>query len=393
MAIVACSIPAFAIALLARNDPALWERPLALLDAEERVLAATLPAKRAGVSTGQTARQAHVACPELSLQATDFPAVQGEFEAVLTLLDAYSEAVEPAGLGHAYLTAGDSRAETALPFCQDIGQRLRRELALTAALGCDQGKFTANAAAHSARPGAVRVVLGEAEIPFLRPLPLSLLPLAVDHQRLLGYLGIRTLGQFADLPASAVFQQFGPAGRLAQSWARGQDNRPVLPRQKRLTCARSIDFDPPLERIPPLLTAAEHLLTPLLADLQDQLQAVQALQATCHLADGQERRDSWRLTAPTTDSRRLLALLATAWQAKPWKQALAGLTLTLSEIQEALAQQLLLFPGEGAPADLLAEVLTQMRVRYGPGRFLRAAVPDALHLRVEQRASWQEYAA
>jgi hypothetical protein len=35
------------------------------------------------------------------------------------------------------------------------------------------------------------------------------------------------LGQYAALPPSAVLQQFGKAGRLAQRFAQGKDDRPV----------------------------------------------------------------------------------------------------------------------------------------------------------------------
>ena len=395
MPILSCTIPTFPLALLARGEPDVWKRPLAALDPEERVLCATPPAQAAGVRSGQTARQARVACPELQLHAVDLPQARSEFEALLCLLDEYSDAVEPAALGRAYLAAPDLNERTAAPFCQELGRAIRREFgpALQPAIGCDQGKFTAGAAAQHTRPGAVRVVLGAAEQPFLRPLPVRLLPLTAGQHRFLDYLGIHTLGQFAALPTTAVFQQWGAPGRLAQQWAQGQDNRPVIPRRKRPTYTRSLAFDPPLETLPPLLAGTERLLAPILAGLRDRLQAAQALRATLQWADGGEQIDDRRLAAPTTDGKRLLALLAADWQAVPWTQPLAGLTLTLSEIQEAPGDQFLLFPGAGAPADLLAEALAPLQLRYGPGRFLRAEVPDALGLRVEQRARWQEYAA
>ncbi len=393
--IVSCTIPAFPLSLLARGEPGVWQRPLAALDTEERVLCATPPAQAAGVRAGQTARQARVACPELHMHAVDLPQARSEFEALLCLFDDYADAVEPAALGRAYLAAPDLDERTAAPFCQELGRAVRRGFgpALQPAIGCDQGKFTAGAAAQRTRPGAVRVVLGAAEQPFLRPLPVSLLPLTDDQQRFLGYLGIHTLGQFAALPATAVFQQWGAPGRLAQRWAQGQDDRPVIPRQKRPTYTRSLAFDPPLETLAPLLAGAERLLAPVLTRLRDHLQAAQALRATLQWVDGSQQVDDRRLPAPTTDARRLLAPLAAGWQAAAWTQPVAGLVLTLGEVQEAPGDQFTLFPGAGAPSDLLAAALAPLQLRYGPGCFLRAEVPDALGLRVEQRARWQEYEA
>ncbi len=401
MAVIACTIPAFPVALLARDDPKLWARPLAVLDVEERVLALTQPALAAGVRPGQSTRQARTLCPDLLLHSADLTALQAAHEGMLSLLDDYTSALEPFGWGSAYLTAGDETAASAVPYCQEIGRRVRGEMALAAAIGCDTGKFTAQAAAAYTRTGAVRVVLAEAEQPFLRPLPVRLLPLGAEQQQLLSYLGIQTLGQLADLPPAAVFRQFGPAGRLAQQWARGQDNRPVIPRHKRPVYTRSQTFDPPLELLPPLLAAAGRLLAPMLAALQDRLQAAQTLQSTYAFAGGGQDSDSWRLSppsamhhpSPTTQNEHLLGLLAARWQRKAWARPLTDLSLTLGDIQERAGEQLLLFPGAGAPVDLLADFLRQLRGRYGEGRFLRAEVVGPSHLRVEQRARWQEFAA
>lgn len=393
MPIVHCAVPAFPLALLLRREPALAGTPLVLLDSEERVLAGTRPALLAGVRPGQSIRQARNFCSELAVRPADLPAARQVFADLLAALDDYSDAVEPAGLGNAYLAAPDLAAAGALPFCQDLGRRLRGDFgpALQPAIGCDQGKFTARAAARRTHTGAVRVVLGEAEQPFLRPLPVGLLPLGPDPLRLLDHVGIRTLGQFADLPASAVFQQFGRAGRLAQRWAQGRDERPVLPRHKRPIFTRSADFDPPLPALSPLLAAAARLLRPLLRGLAARLQAAHTLQAWLQFDGGACRRQTWRLAAATADPRRLLPLLEGGWGAEHWPAPVAALRLTLSDIEEATGEQLALFPGAGAPLDLLGELLAGLRFRYGPGRLLRAEINDPARLWVERRARWSEF--
>ena len=409
MPILHCHIPVFPLALLARAHPEAMAGPLALLDDEERIVAATPTACGAGVRSGQTPRQARIACPALHLQPADLPAARLEFEHLLAALDDYADAVEPASLGRAYLAAPDLDARTAIPFCQEIGRRLRKEFgqALQPAIGCDEGKFTASAAAQRTRPGTVRVVLGDAEAPFLRPLPVHLLPLPVEHQQWLTYLGIRTLGQFADLPSKAVFQQFGPPGRLAHFWAQGHDTRPVLPRHKRPTLTRTVQFEPALNSLPALMAAAGRLLAGLGKRLRDHLQAAQGVEADCQLEYGPDHIEVLRLSTPTSDEDYLLRLLGGRWEGglwpgpagrgllagDHWQAPISGLTVTLSDIQEAPDSQLILFPGAGLPADLLAEVVAHLRVRYGPGRLLRASVPNPVALRVEQRVRWGEYAA
>lgn len=395
MPVLACSIPSFPIALLSRAEPGLADRPLALLAPDERVLAASGPALTAGVTPGQAARVALAYCPALELRPADLPACDAEFDALLTALDDYSDAVEPDGLGHAYLAAPDLDERTALAFCRDMGRRMRREfgIALQPAIGCDSGKFTVHAAARVTRPGAVRVVLGAAERPFLRPLPMRLLPLPDDTQLRLSYLGIRQLGQYADLPPRAVLQQFGKPGQLAQRWAQGRDDRPIVPRQKRPVMTMSMEFDPPLAAAPALLAAARELLTQPLEGLGECFQAAQVLTATRAWAAGGQREDRWPLAVPTADVARLLALLA-RWEHDEWESPVAGLTLTLSEIRDQTTFQAQLFPDEDVAARRdRADLLARLSVRYGAGRLWQALVQDPLALRVERRARWQEAAA
>ncbi len=49
MPIVSCYIPAFPLALLARSQPDLVQKPVALFDPDERVLAVSAPAIQEGV--------------------------------------------------------------------------------------------------------------------------------------------------------------------------------------------------------------------------------------------------------------------------------------------------------------------------------------------------------
>jgi protein ImuB len=62
---------------------------------------------------------------------------------------------------------------------------------------------------------------------YLSPLPVTLLrarPALVDLPEALERLGIRTLGELADLPAAALADRFGKRGLLAYELARGGDS-------------------------------------------------------------------------------------------------------------------------------------------------------------------------
>jgi hypothetical protein len=61
----------------------------------------------------------------------------------------------------------------------------------------------------------MRLVDKTDEVFFLTPLPVTLPPLPSQLLQHLHWLGICTLGQYAGLPESTVWQRFGRAGKLA----------------------------------------------------------------------------------------------------------------------------------------------------------------------------------
>ncbi|MFN8475546.1 MAG: hypothetical protein U0822_25405 [Anaerolineae bacterium] len=398
MAVITCSIPSFALGWLARSDETLLARPVAVLGAGGRVVDASARARAEGVAVGQTVRQAQVACADLVVREVDGCECTREFEAVLGVLGEFSDRVEPAGLGQAFVDVPGVQVDEAAAVCREVGRQVRGEVGATLqpAIGCDSGKFTAYAAASHTAPGRIRVVMGADEEPFLRPLPVGLLPLPLESQTRLGYLGIRRLGQYADLPPKAVLQQFGLPGKLAQGWARGEDRRPVVPRSGQPRVTVSVQFDPPLETLGPLLGAALRLLESPTAGLQARLQGAQAMTATLEFTRGAARAEHWALTAPTAERSRLGQLLMGRWEGGRWDGGVTGLTLTLGEIGDLLGRQMSLWDAGEAPTERqgqVRELAGALRLRYGSDRLLRARVAALHTLRVEGRVAWSEWAS
>ena len=91
----------------------------------------------------------------------------------------------------------------------------------------------AEIAALTAREGKTVTVPPGAERAFLDPLPLTLLPdLGPRHREILQEMGVRTFGDLAGLPKTALIRLFGPEGPLVREIAlRGR--RPALRHQWR----------------------------------------------------------------------------------------------------------------------------------------------------------------
>jgi nucleotidyltransferase/DNA polymerase involved in DNA repair len=392
MAVLYCTIPHFAASLARRDDPGLQSCPLILAGPERRVLGLSAEAAACGVTAGMPARVAHIRCPEARLLDLDPARCQKEFEALLQLLEGTSPSVEPHGWGAAYVDIGDpgrSHAD-AVAMCQKIGRAIRRELGdmLQPALGWDSSKFTAQAAARRTQPGHLLAITSVRERAFLKPLPVGLLPLPEDSLRRLGFLGLRTLGQYATLSPAAVWQQFGPAGRQAQRYARGQDDRPVVPRWQAPHMAAECEFETPLNQRERLLAALKGMVSPLLAEVRGHLQACGQVRLSVRFDEGstQERRRTFLI--PTGDEAQVMRALGQLADQMTWPGYATALQVTLEQIQDVVAEQLTLFPFEDQRVQKLRQVQAYLVARFGANRLRRAVLAQPGAPLPEWRAGW-----
>jgi nucleotidyltransferase/DNA polymerase involved in DNA repair len=301
MSVLCCNVPNLLITLACRQSPSWAGRPLALLGPAERVWAASPEAGQYGVQTQMRPQQAQIACPDLLLRPLDLTTAEAEQSALLAELAEWQLPVEPQSWGSAYVDmhAVAKNAPAVQPLAAEVGRRLRKRLGLDLqpSVGWDSGKFTARAAACVAAPGRMRLVDKVDEPRFLNPLPITLLPLPRPHQQQLHWLGIRTLGQFAALPAAGVLQRFGAGGRQAQRWAQGRDDRRVRAAVSVPPAPTVVTLDTPVATLQPVVDALMASLRPLLAKCAARLEGMRRLRIAVCFTAGAERAGRSRLPA------------------------------------------------------------------------------------------------
>ncbi len=406
MSVLYCTIPHFAAALARRDNPDLQTHPLVLVGPEQRVLDVSAEAAACGVAIGMTARVAEIRCPEAHLLDIDPGCCQETSEILLQLLERTSPKVEPHGWGGAYVDLGDSAqgcangahgcAEGAHDYagrvavCKQVGRAVRQELgdALKPALGWDNSKFTAQAAARRTRPGHLLAVTAARERMFLKPLSVRLLPLPEETLQRLSFLGLRTLGQYAALPPAAVWQQFGRAGKLAHRYAQGQDNRPVVSRWQALSLTASCEFDWPLVEQKRLLAALGRLVSPLLAELRDNLQSCGQTRLAVRFDDDSVQERTRTFLFPTANQAQVMRALGQLADGMRWTGSTTGLKVTLEQIQDAVAEQLTFFPSEDKREQKLREVQRYLVSRFGENRLRRAVLAQPGAPLPEWRVGW-----
>jgi nucleotidyltransferase/DNA polymerase involved in DNA repair len=355
------------------------------------------------------ARVAEIRCPEAHLLEVDLDRCQETSETLLQLLEHTSPKVESHGWGGAYVDLGDSangaqgyargdqsRANGAQDYaggvavCKQVGRAVRQELgdALKPALGWDSSKFTAQAAARRTRPGHLLAVAATRERTFLNPLPVRLLPLPEETLQRLRFLGLRTLGQYAALPPAAVWQQFGRAGRLAHRCAQGQDDRPVVPRWQAPSLAASCEFDWPLVEQGRLLAALDRLVSPLLAELRDNLQGCGQARLALRFDDEGLQERTRTFLFPTANQAQVMRALGQLADGVRWPGSVTALKVTLEQIQDAVAEQLTFFPGDDKREQKLREVQRYLVSRFGENRLRRAVLAQPGAPLPEWRVGW-----
>ena len=169
------------------------------------------------------------------------------------------------------------------------------------------GRARQAAPALAGRPGAVlavapgrsRAVLAVAPgrtRAFLARFPVGVLdgPGAADLAGLLPRLGIRTLGEFAVLPAAEVANRFGTAGVIAHRLARGLAPRPLAPSPPSADLSVSREFDPPERQAEPVIFAAKALAEEMHNGLAASGLACVRVQVQAVWEDGRDITRLWR---------------------------------------------------------------------------------------------------
>jgi nucleotidyltransferase/DNA polymerase involved in DNA repair len=393
MSVLYCAIPHFAAALARREGAAVEDRPLILVGPEQRVFAVSAQAAACGVVPGMPLSVAQVRCPEARLLEANIARCRSESEILLQLLEDTSPQVEPHGWGGAYVDLGDlarSRA-AALRICQHVGRAVRQELgeALQPALGWDSSKFTAQAAARRTQPGRLRAIDAVQERSFLRPLPVTLLPLAAEALQRLRFLGLHTLGQYAALPSPAIWQQFGRPGKMAHRCARGEDDRPVVPRREGIRLEAEREFEGPLVVRERIVTALRYLVGPLLDRLRGNLQACGQVRLSVRLDNGDVQEQSRSFLLPVTEEDRVVGALEQLLDGMRWTSGAVYLAVALTEIQDVVMEQLSLFAVENEGQARLQEVQRYLVGRFGAHSLRRAVLSQPGAPLPEWRIGWQ----
>jgi protein ImuB len=287
---------------------------------EQRVGEVSPAAEAFGIVAGMRVGEALARCPDLRLVPADPEATRGYWNAVLDRLESLGAAVESDDPGVAFFeTRGLERLHGG--HLEGVLAAVRRSLPASMRLGAAPSRFAAYAAAlHARRRRSLKTgsdpVFKNGFVPegavraFLAPLPVGLLrprPGLEDLPEMLERLGIRTLGELAALPPSAIAERFGHPGLLALDLAQGRDTR-LEPRRPQELLFERLAL-PEAASGPQLERALEMVIARLLARRERRGRSLRVVALSARFVEGGTWRVSVPLRRPSVDPTRLRLVL------------------------------------------------------------------------------------
>ena len=196
------------------------------------VLTANYGARKYGVKTGMSLREAKTLCPFARLVPADCAKYSDTSERIFAHLATYTPLVEIFSIDEAFLDVTDTIHfwGTVEEIAREIKAWVWENFHLTLSIGIAPNKLLAKFASDRNKPnGLFRIRLSEiGEI--LKTLPVEeLCGIGTRLKAHLNQMGIFTAHDLGECPENALFERFGIPGLVLKRMGQGMDHSPVLP--------------------------------------------------------------------------------------------------------------------------------------------------------------------
>jgi DNA polymerase IV len=224
---------AFYASVEVRDRPELAGRAVIVGGASGRsvVLSASYEARAFGVHSAMPMSRAVRLCPQATVIAPRHGLYSAVSKEVMALFRSVTPLVQPLSLDEAFLDVSGARRLLGSP--RKIAALIRGQVAeqqhITCSVGVAPNKFLAKLGSVRCKPDGLLVIPADGVLEFLHPLPVSdLWGVGAKTGRTLARLGLRTVGDIAQAPVSALEAELGKAAAAhlhALAW--GRDDRDV----------------------------------------------------------------------------------------------------------------------------------------------------------------------
>lgn len=216
------------------HHPELRGRPVAVGgDPESRhgiILTADYTAKKYGVKTGMALWQARQICPDIVFLPPRMDLYLRFSRMAQEIYADYTDLREPFGCDESWLdvTASASLKGDGMLIAKEISNRMKSELGITVSIGVSYNKIFAKLGSDYKKPDAITTMYRSEYQDKAWKLPVSdLLYVGRSTNKKLASIGVKTIGDLANMDEKILVSFFGKMGSVLWSFANGYDSSQV----------------------------------------------------------------------------------------------------------------------------------------------------------------------
>lgn len=233
--ILHCDCNGFFASVELLSYPELWDEPVAVGgDSETRhgiVLAKNEAAKKYGIKTAETLWQARKKCPDLIVLPPHHDRYSHYSKIINGIYTQYTDLVEPFGIDESWLDVTNTYmlfADSPQQLADELRQRIKYETGLTISVGVSFNKIFAKLGSDYKKPDATTVIDRNNYNDIVYPLSVGdLIYVGKSTQSALAEMGVKTIGQLAQMPLKTLEERFGKHGTDLYKYANGLEDSPV----------------------------------------------------------------------------------------------------------------------------------------------------------------------
>lgn len=230
---------AFYASIEQRDNPFFKGKPLVVGGSPQGrggvVAAASYEARKFGIRSAMSSKQAVQLCKELIFIKPRFDVYKGVSRQIRNIFQRYTDLIEPLSLDEAYLDVTHDKLNigSAIEIAELIRLAIKEELNLTASAGVSINKFVAKIASDINKPDGITFI-GPSKIEsFMEKLPIEkFFGVGKVTAAKMKSLGLHYGADLKKLSEVELTTHFGKTGKFFYKIVRGEDHRPVQPHRK-----------------------------------------------------------------------------------------------------------------------------------------------------------------
>ena len=232
--IIHIDMDAFYASVEQRDNPDYRGKPLVVGGSPQGrggvVATASYEARKFGIRSAMSSRQALQLCPHALFVKPRFEAYKEASKKIREIFSRYTDLIEPLSLDEAYLDVTQDKLNigSALEIAEQIKQAIKNELNLTASAGVSVNKFVAKVASDINKPDGLKFIGPSAIESFMEKLPVEkFYGVGRVTAQKMKEMGIFTGLDLKNIVEEELVKRFGKSGRFYYQIVRGMDNRAV----------------------------------------------------------------------------------------------------------------------------------------------------------------------